>query len=45
MPLYDIELKGNHEKVMQRGVRKLAREIDRVIVGLENISFNKVNSN
>ncbi|OQK18735.1 hypothetical protein AU255_09790 [Methyloprofundus sedimenti] len=31
---YDIELKGNHEKVMQRGVRKLAREIDRVIVGL-----------
>lgn len=28
---YDIELKGNHQKVMQHGVRKLSREIDRVI--------------
>ena len=31
---YDVELKGNHEKVTQRGVRKLSREIDRVIIKL-----------
>ena len=30
---FDIEMKGNHEKVTRRGVRKLAGEIDRVIVG------------
>jgi hypothetical protein len=28
---YDIELKGNHQKVTRRGVSKLSREIDRVI--------------
>lgn len=28
---YDIELKGNHEKVTRRGVRKLAREISGLI--------------
>lgn len=28
---YDIELKGNHQKVTQRGVRKLSREIDKMI--------------
>ncbi len=28
---YDIEMKGNHSKVTQRGVRKLSREIDKGI--------------
>lgn len=34
---FDIELKGNHQKVTQRGVKKLARELDKVIV-----KFNKI---
>ncbi len=29
---FDIELKGNHQKVTQRGVRRLARELDELIV-------------
>ncbi len=32
---YDIELKGNHQKVTQRGVRRLSRKIDKVISHLE----------
>ncbi len=31
---FDIEMKGNHEKVTRRGVRKLSREIDKVITNL-----------
>ncbi|MCK5121854.1 MAG: DUF2380 domain-containing protein [Methylococcales bacterium] len=31
---YDVELKGNHQKVTQRGVRKLSREINKVIIKL-----------
>lgn len=34
---FDIEMKGNHQKVTQRGVRKLAREIDKVIVKLKKV--------
>ncbi len=30
---YDVELKGNNHKVSERGVRKLSREIDRVLLG------------
>lgn len=30
---FDIEMKGNHEKVTERGVRKLSREIGRVAKG------------
>ncbi|NOR72168.1 MAG: DUF2380 domain-containing protein [Methylomarinum sp.] len=33
---YDVELKGNHQKVTQRGVRKLSREINKVIIKLGN---------
>jgi len=33
---FDVEMKGNHQKVTQRGVRKLARKLDKVIV-----KFNK----
>jgi len=29
---YDIELKGNHEKVMQRGIRKLSNKIHKLIL-------------
>jgi len=34
---FDVEMKGNHEKVTRRGGRKLAREIDRVIAGVRGI--------
>jgi len=33
---FDVEMKGNHQKVTQRGVRKLAGDLDKVIV-----KFNK----
>ena len=33
---FDIEMKGNHQKVTQRSVQKLSREIDNIIVALGN---------
>ena len=31
----DVEMKGSHQKVTQRSVRKLSREIDKVITYFE----------
>lgn len=32
---FDVELKGNHEKVTRRGAKNLAGKIDRVIAGID----------
>jgi len=34
---FDIEMKGNHQKVTLRGVQTLSRKIDKIIVTLGNI--------
>jgi len=34
---FDVEMKGNHQKVTQRSVQKLSKEIDKIIDTLGNI--------
>lgn len=33
---YDVELKGNHHKVSERGVKRLSREINNILLGSDN---------